>query len=598
MMPDAVFREANALFEDGRLDEAAALYDQLLEKHPEHAGALSMLGLLDLQRRRFDSALAYADRAFAVASGLTPAQIFDVLHTRASILRALGRRIDAIAACNAALEIDPDSAEIFALRGLIFKESMQLERSLADLEAAIELDSHLELIHGEAIQVALQSCEWEGFAHKVGDLLARVDAGQYVVQPYILSFLPSSPAQQLKAASQYFARNNPVVGGAVHLARSSGEKLRIGYFSSDYHDHPTSQLMVEILKAHDRAQFEVFAFSFGGVAQSPMRKRVLEVCDRFTDVFGMSDDEAAALARAQRVHIAVDLNGFTALSRPGIFAAGAAPLQVNYLGYPGTLGNDRYDYIIGDDVVTPAEHRSYFAERTVVMPHSYQPNTGATRTAIAQKMSREEAGLPPGGLVFCCFNSVNKITPDVFDIWMRLLKEVEGSVLWLLEGAPVAMRNLRREAKTRGVSPERIIFAPRRPVGIYLARYAHADIFLDTLYYNGHTTGSDALLMNVPVVTRLGDAFAARVGASLLAAVGLPELIAKDADGYERLALELARDATALRAVRRKLADNLQSAPLFDAGRYTRNLETAYKAMSARHEQGLSPDHITVREPG
>jgi predicted O-linked N-acetylglucosamine transferase (SPINDLY family) len=319
--------------------------------------------------------------------------------------------------------------------------------------------------------------------------------------------------------------------------------------------------------------------------------------DKFIDVSKMTDGEIVTLARTHNLHIAVDLTGFTGSTRFGVFARGAAPIQVNYLGYPGTLGTERVHYLIGDAVVTPAEHRPYYSERVVTLPHAYQPN-GATKRNAARQLTRPEVGLPEEAFVFSSFGIVAKITPDVFDIWMRLLKAVEGSVLWLLETNAAAARHLKREACARGVSPDRIIFAPRVPVDIYLGRYPLADLVLDTFYYNGHTTGSDALLMGVPMVTRLGDAFPARVGASLLTAVGLPELIAETAEDYERLALRLAREPTLLASYRKRLADHALSSPLFDAERYTRNLEAAYREMWRRHEQGLAPDHIVVGEQG
>jgi predicted O-linked N-acetylglucosamine transferase (SPINDLY family) len=310
----------------------------------------------------------------------------------------------------------------------------------------------------------------------------------------------------------------------------------------------------------------------------------------------MTEDDIAALARKMNVHIAVDLNGYTLNMRPRIFSFGAAPIQVNYLGFPGTLGSDRIHYIIGDAVITPPEHYPFITERVVTMPHSYFLTNDIKRQVPARLSSRRDMGLPDAGFVFSCFNATQKITPDAFDVWMRLLKAVDGSILWLNECGPTGVRNLRREAKERGVSPDRLIFAPRTPGLEYLTRYRLADLFLDTFYYNAHATGAEALMMGLPVVTRLGPAFAGRVGASLLTAIGLPELIATDSAGYERIALRLAQDPAAYKEVREKLARNIASYPLFDTKRYARNLEAAYQEMWRRHEQGLAPDHIKVVE--
>jgi predicted O-linked N-acetylglucosamine transferase (SPINDLY family) len=383
----------------------------------------------------------------------------------------------------------------------------------------------------------------------------------------------------------------------ARAARAAGEKLRIGYFSADFYNHATSQLVVGTLEAHDRAAFEIYGYAFGYPAADAMHHRVAKAMDRFTDVSKLSDVQIAELARSHNIHIAVDLTGLTGMMRKGIFALGVAPLQVNYLTYPGTLGTDRIHYIIGDPVVTPLADAAHFAERIAALPHAYQP-TDPTKRSTARTLTRLEAGLPETGFVFCNFGIVGKITPDAFDIWMRLLKSVEGSRLWLLETNAAAARHLKREASVRGVAPDRLIFAPRAPVDIYLGRYPLADLILDTFSYTGHTTGSDALLMGVPYVTRLGVAFPARVGASLLTAVGLPELITESVEDYERLALRLAREPELLAQYRKRLADRAPSSPLFDTKRYTRNLEAAYREMWRRHEQGLAPDHIFVREPG
>jgi len=630
--PEEVFHKATELHRGGRLEEAAALYDRLLKVFPAHADTLHLRGMLELGRGQLAAGTAFIDRALAAnpdhpeakrvraelagdalvvqaeaflkarlftsalevsekAVTVAP-QSFDAHFVRATVLRACGNVQAALAACDAALALDPESVRALALRGLIFKDAKQPERALADLECVLEIDPDMDLIAGEVMMLALQICEWDGFTQRNASLLAGVEVGKAVVQPYVMTFLPSSPAQQKKVAETYFAMNNPLIGRRPVV--SGGERLRIGYFSSDLHDHPIGQLLVDLLAAHDRTQFEVIAFSFGGDPRSPTRERIRRSCDQFIDVLNMTDGEIANLSREKKVHIALDINGYTALSRPGIFAAGAAPLQVNYLGYPGTLGTEVYDYIIGDRFVTPPQHFADFSERVVTMPQSYQPNTAATRAAV-RPLSRAEAGLPEEGFVFCCFNSLAKITPDVFDVWMRLLHDVKGSLLWLLDGAATAKRNLREEAKARGVAADRLVFAPRAPLPVYLARYMHADLFLDTFHYNAHTTGSDSLLMGVPVVTRCGDAFAARVGASLLSAVGLSELITDTTEDYERLALRLATQPSALAGLRARLKEGAASSALFDTNRYARDLEAAFRHMWTRHAGGAGPDHITLR---
>ncbi|MBY0510423.1 MAG: hypothetical protein K2P94_09740, partial [Rhodospirillaceae bacterium] len=370
-------------------------------------------------------------------------------------------------------------------------------------------------------------------------------------------------------------------------------KIRIGYYSADFYAHATSYLMAGLFELHDRTAFEITAFSFGPDTQDAMQHRVTAAFDRFIDVRATSDAGVAALSRELRIDIAVDLKGYTQGDRMNIFAERAAPVQANFLGYPGTVGAPWMDYIIADAVVLPEAHRAHYAEKVVTLPGSYQVNDGR-RVISARVFTRAELGLPEDGFIFCCFNHSAKILPDVFDIWMRILRSVPGSVLWLLKDYAPAADNLRKEAEKRGVDGARLVFAPRLPLADHLARLRAADLFLDTLPYNAHTTCSDALWAGVPVLTRKGAAFAGRVAASLLTAVGLPELIVATAAEYERLAVTLAADSNRLAQLRRKLAANRATAPLFDTPRFARHLEEAYARMHARHHAGLPPDHITL----
>jgi len=349
-----------------------------------------------------------------------------------------------------------------------------------------------------------------------------------------------------------------------------------------------------VIEQHDRARFEVTAISLGPERQDGMRARLTAAFDRFIDARNMRDREVASLLRGMEIDIAVDLQGYTKGCRPGIFARRAAPVQVNYLGYPGTMGARYMDYIIGDACLIPADHHRYYSEKVVYLPDSYQPND--SRRGIAERTpSRGELGLPETGFVFCCFNNNHKIAPRVFDIWMRLLARVEGSVLWLLEDNAAVARNLRREAALRGIAPERLVFAPRAKMEEHLARQRRADLFLDTLPYNAHVTASDALWVGLPLLTRSGDAFAARVAASLLNAVGLPDLVTTTWEDYEKLALKLATEDGLLAGIRARLAANRATHPLFDTGRIRRHLESAYVTMWERAGRGQPPESFAVR---
>jgi predicted O-linked N-acetylglucosamine transferase (SPINDLY family) len=368
----------------------------------------------------------------------------------------------------------------------------------------------------------------------------------------------------------------------------------VAYLSADFHDHATSQLMAELFERHDRERFEVSAWSFGPETGDAMRARLRAAFEHFHDVRNVSDDEVAARLRAAEIDIAVDLKGFTDGCRPGIFARRVAPIQVNFLGYPGTTGADYMDYIIGDAEVIPEGHEVFYSEQVVRLPDSYQVND--TKRVIAGHVpTRAEAGLPASGFVFCCFNNNYKITPEVFDVWMRLLKAVPGSVLWLLEDNAAASRNLRREAQARGVDAGRLVFAGRVLPPDHLARHRLADLFLDTLPCNAHTTASDALWAGLPVLTCRGNAFAGRVAASLLRAVGLPELVVDDLGAYETLAIRLATAPGELAGLKARLLQNRLTHPLFDIERYRRHLESAYAAMIEQHRQGKSPRGFSLQ---
>jgi predicted O-linked N-acetylglucosamine transferase (SPINDLY family) len=373
------------------------------------------------------------------------------------------------------------------------------------------------------------------------------------------------------------------------------DRLRVGYVSSDLRIHAVSQLLVGMLERHDRSRFEIHAFALPPLVEDDMRVRVRAACDAFTDVSRLDDAGVAAALRASEIDIAVDLNGFTTHCRPGVFARRCAPVQINYLGYPGAMGAVAADYILADHTVIPAEESVCYDEKIIRLPFAYQPNDD--RRVISERTpTRAEVGLPDTGFVFCCFNASYKITPPVFSVWMQLLQEVPGSVLWLLGGDAVIEANLRREAVDRGVDAGRLIFAPKAPLPDHLARHRLADLFLDTLPYNAHTTASDALWAGLPLVTCTGRSFAARVAASLLRATGLPDLVTASLEDYRDLALALARDPARLAALKARLAANLPAAPLFDTDRTGRQVETAYEIAWRRRLAGLKPCSFDVPE--
>ncbi len=410
----------------------------------------------------------------------------------------------------------------------------RLDEALASYNKAVELKPGIDFLIGYRLHTKMFVCDWRNLDQEIQELRLQIEKSKTASNPFILLGLVDSAPLQRNCAEIFTKENfSSLQWGLAPVVSSRKHRITIGYFSADFHDHATARLMAELFERHDHDRFRVVAFSLGPNSKSEMRERIKPHFEAFHDVRLMSDSEIVGLARQEEIDIAVDLKGFTKDSRVNIFASRLAPVQVNYLGYPGTMAADFIDYIIADPTLIPLEYQEHYSEKVVYLPHSYQPND--RKREIAQKnFTRAELGLPNDGFVYCCFNSNWKITPDVFDLWMDILKKTPTSVLWLLEDNKHAAENLRQEAQVRGVEPDRLIFAERMPMAQHLARHKCADLFLDTLPCNAHTTASDALWAGLPVLTRMGESFASRVAASLLNAIGLPELITNSAIEYER----------------------------------------------------------------
>jgi predicted O-linked N-acetylglucosamine transferase (SPINDLY family) len=419
--------------------------------------------------------------------------------------------------------------------------------------------------------------------------------GNTVSRPFTILGLFDKPQLQRQCAAIYAKQEFRQISQLGVIAkRAKGARIRIGYFSMDFNEHPISQLMAELIELHDRARFEIYGFSFGADTKDPMRQRMEKAFDRFFDVKNHSELEIARLAREQAIDIAIDLGGYTKDSRPQIFAERAAPLQINYLGYPGTLGSECMDYFMGDRVTIPDDYYKYFSEKIIFLPNSFQPNP-SQRPIEAKDASRQSYKLPETGFIFCCFNNTWKITPDVFESWIRILKKVEDSVLWLSDTHPIAKRNILAAFTANNIHLSRIVFAERLPSHAdHLQRYLRANLFLDTFPYCAHTTASDALWAGLPVLTRLGESFVSRGAASQLSSIGLPELVTNSHHAYESLAIELATNPEKLLGLKEKLASHRATTPLFNTPLLTQHIEAAYRAIYDRYHAGLLPDHTYV----
>jgi predicted O-linked N-acetylglucosamine transferase (SPINDLY family) len=567
---EALFNRANTLLELKRSEEALESYDRAVRLRPDNPSGWNNRGTALRNLKRLDEALASFSRAVALSPGHVNA-----LTNVAIVLWDQGRLEEALTACGHALERGPRSAEAFYVKANILRDLKRLEEALAHYEQALAANpAHPHALNGIA-QMALGLCDWQRVAALVPRLMDNAANGPSIVQPFVLLGYSNDAALQRRCAENYVHHTVCVPASPARGTRYRHDRIRLAYLSADFHQHPTAQLMAELFERHDRTRFEVTGIAFGPDDGSQMRARIRQSFDVFEDVRGKSDAEVAAMLKARETDIAVDLNGHTAGARPGIFALRPAPVQVNYLVYPGTVGADFIDYVLADATVLPADQQLFFREKIVHLPDCYQAND-ATRNVPPAPM-RAEAGLPDDAIVFCCFNNSWKITAPIFDIWMRLLGKVGNGVLWLLDGPHAS--NLRGQTRTRGIDPGRLIFAPVLPPDRHLARHRLADLFLDTLPYNAHTSCSDALWAGVPVITCYGKSFPGRVAASLLKAIGLPELVTTRLENYEALALELALNPALLKATREKLARNRLTAPLYNSDRFRRHIEAAYEAM-------------------
>ena len=579
---------ANALEKSNRSDEALAVYDKAILRWPTNADLNCGRGNVLARLGRTQDAFAALDKALELKADLAEAWL-----ARGNILSGLDLK-EALAAFGEAQKLNPLLADAWQGSGLVFEGLARYQEAVSAYDRALAYKPDIKYARGQRLFAKMRGWDWSGLQAETSRLLGEARDGNPVVRPFILLNLSSSAADQQAYTRQYVSENHPETKSPLWQGECyPHDRIRIAYLSADFREHAVSQLIVGVLEHHDRARFETIAISFGADDSSAMRSRIVKAVDHFVDIRTESDLDIARTIRDKEIDIAVDLMGFTTGARFNVFAMRPAPIQINYLGYPGTLGASYIDYVIADEIVIPPVQRQFYTEKVAYLPHSYQANDGA-RPVPRTIPTRHELGLPENGFVFCNFNNSYKITPELFDIWMRLLNQIEGSVLWLLESSTSGPENLRREAQQRGVAPDRVIFAPRTSVESHLARQCVADLFLDTVPYNAHTTASEALWVGLPVLTCLGSTFAGRVAASLLTSIGLPEQVTYSLRDYEERAFAIASDPTLSASIKSKLARNRASSPLFDTQRFTRNVETLYMSMWQRYLERQPPTELPI----
>lgn len=609
---------------EGKLAEASKLFAQILKVEPNNGAALYSLSVISMNGGNLSEALRLSKHGIKAAPAFAPMRFVhgaalqaaghkeealklfdealeidpnavDVLLNSGVLLRDMLRHHEALERFNRILAIDPNHAAGLGNCAIILTEYKQSEQAIAMFERLLEINPDYDYGLGLLEYERLHICDWSSFEAMSRKIIEGVRAGRRACKSLAFMAISDSASDHLLAArtfANHFCPRRPV--SMWQGERYRHDKIRLAYVSPDLREHPVGHLIAGVFERHDKSRFETIAISLGIDDQSRIRARMLQVFDRFIDVRDMGSAQIAQLMRDLEVDIAVDLGGYTSDTRTDIFAHRPVPVQVNYLGYPGTMGSDYYDYILADRHVIPEEQQQFYSEKVVYLPDSYLPTDGSVNIS-ERTPTRSECGLPETGIVFCSFSHDYKISPPMFEVWMRLLKKVPGSVLWLMSRGEIAQRNLRKEAEARGIEASRLVFATRVPlIEDHLARYRQADLFLDTHPYNAHTTAADALMAGLPVITYMGGAFPARVAGSLLNAIGLPELATHSLAEYEVLALNLASSPALLGELKSRIRANKDSFPLFDTEAFCRNLEAAYISMWRQSQLNGAHDGLGV----
>jgi predicted O-linked N-acetylglucosamine transferase (SPINDLY family) len=578
----------NINFKQRRLADALADYDRALALEPDYAEALISRGNINFKQRRLADALAEYDRALALEPDYAEALI-----GRGNVLSESGLLDQASAEFNKILSLQPNLADAWQGQGGVFVKKKQYADAFAAYDRAYAIMPDLQYLEGIRLHTKQYICDWSNMDAETSHLVESIREQKPASAPFVLLSIASSSDTQLQCAKHYAADQLSSSSLPWRGKTRAHDRIRVAYISSDLREHPVAWLIADVFDRHDKSRFELTAISLGGVQESAIRARIKGAVEHFIDAQSLEDDQIADYIHQREIDILVDLNGHTDGARHGVLVRRPAPIQINYLGYPGTMGAEYIDYIIADRTVIPADDQHNFSEKIIYMPDSFQANDlkGHTTDKV---FTHAQAGLPPDGFVFCCFNSNYKIMPEVFDLWLQILRQVEGAVLWLYVQNLTAQNNLLHEAATRGIAPDRLIFASSLPLSEHQSRLPLADLFLDTLPFNAGATASGALSAGVPVLTRVGNTFSGRMGASLLKALGLPELITSTAESYVSMAVELAMQPAKMAAIKRRLADNIGSTPLFDTQRFTRHLESAYLTIHAQHQRGEPPHTFDV----
>ena len=588
---EAWSNKGNALSDLKKYEEAIPYYDKAIALEPTYAEAWSNKGNALTKLRHFNEALDLYAHAISLNSLYAEAWC-----NKGACLGAMQAYEDALLHINETLKLKPNYPEAWLVMGQIYGDQGFHGQSLKNYQTAYEIDPTINFVYGFIVHLKALIGNWSSYKADLDQLLMKLGSKEKVMPPMGLLSITDDPQIQLKAAQIYCNSAYPKNDSLGPIPKYSHPKIKVAYFSADFKDHPVAYLTAELFELHDREHFEMYAFSTRKSGPSPIKDRLINAFDHFIEVDEQSDKEVALLARELQIDIAVDLGGHTQHARTGIFAYRAAPVQVNYLGFAGTMGADYFDYIVADKIVIPQEFQEFYLEKKVYLPNSYIVDD-SQRAPSNKKLSRSEFGLPEDSTVFCCFNNSYKFNPPRIASFAKILTNVPNSVMWITENNASFKQNLLAEFNKLGIAEHRIVFATRvDAMADHLARYRLADLFLDTSPYNAHTTAMDSLKSGLPIISLAGKSFASRVGASLLTAIGLPELIVQSEEEFIDLASKLGQDARALQLLKEKLSQNLTSTALFNTKIFCGHLEAAYQEMHQAYMQDLAPADIYINQ--
>jgi predicted O-linked N-acetylglucosamine transferase (SPINDLY family) len=617
------FKKAVAFYDKGKLDEAKNICLKIFNHIPDHFDNLRLLNFIFFKKKKYSLAIDFINKAIKInpkfaenynekgvaftelkkhqsaiecfdkAININP-KYFDALYNKGVVLHELRKLEEAIENYDKALIINSNHVLALNNKGFALQQLKKFDSSLESYYKAFKINPNFDFLLGKIIHTKSLFCNWKFFDENLKNLKNKLNKNEASSLPFATLSLYDSPLLQKKTTETWIKKTYSNINKLKSISKHKpNKKIRLGYYSADFHNHATSHLIAYMFELHDKSKFELFGFSFGPDKNDEMRKRISSSFDHFVDVRLKSDVDIVKLSRNFKIDIAIDLKGITTDARFGIFINRCAPIQISYLGFPGTSGTDLIDYIIAHKTLIPKENQKFFSEKIIYLPDSYQPND-YTKKMSKKVFTREELSLPKNAFVFCCFNQNYKITPNIFNIWMKILKKIEGSVLWLIKDSNEGVNNLKKEANKRGINPDKIIFAKRMTISEHLARHKMADLFIDTFPYTAHTTCSDALWSGLPVITLMGQSFASRLSGTLLNAVGLNELIATTEKDYEDLIINLAKDSNQLKIIKNKLEKNKINQPIFNTKLYTKKIESAYKEIYKRYHSDLPLENIEI----